>query len=87
MFVCLGFKYTTSVLEIVFLLFETLPSEIISDFGKSDETDQYPRNQKIQKLVNEIINDDVTSTSAAEVSSSPLDRSITKMPYRHQPRK
>ena len=39
---------------------------------KSDETDHHPRNQKIQKLVNEIINDDVTS--AAEVSSSPLER-------------
>ena len=45
------------------------PSEIISDSGLSDETDQH---QNIQKSVNEIINDDVTS--AAEVSSSPLER-------------
>ena len=49
-----------------------ITAEVISDSGKSDETDHHPRNQKIQKLVNEIINDDVTS--AAEVSSSPLER-------------
>ena len=49
-----------------------ITAEIISDSGKSDETDHHPRNQKIQKLVNEIINDDVTS--AAEVSPSLLER-------------
>ena len=43
-----------------------ITTEIISGSGKSDETDHHPRNQK---LVNEIINDDVTSASA-EVSSS-----------------
>ena len=49
-----------------------MTAQIISDSGKSDETDHHPRNQKIQKLVNEIINDDVTSV--AEVSSSPSRR-------------
>ena len=49
-----------------------ITAEIISDSDKSDETDHHPRNRKIQKLVNEIINDDVIS--AAEVTTSPLER-------------
>ena len=47
--------------------------EIIFDSGKSDKTDHHPGNQQIQKLINEIINDYVTPSSAAEVPS-PLER-------------
>ena len=50
----------------------------------SQVADHYPRNQKIQKLVNEIINDDVTPV---EVSSSPLEQFDQNMPCRHQPHK
>ena len=41
--------------------------EIISDSGKSDETDHH--NQKIQKLGNEIINDAVTTYSVGLIIS------------------
>ena len=49
-----------------------IPSAIISGSGKSDEPDHHPSNQKIQKLVNEIVNYDVTSPSASAEVSSPL---------------